>query len=48
MTVEKETEPRAEFLSLPQELQCYILGFIPWRDILRFTSVSFKLIDTVT
>ncbi|OJA12063.1 hypothetical protein AZE42_02194 [Rhizopogon vesiculosus] len=39
MTVEKKTEPRAEFLSLPQELQCYILEFIHWRDILRFTSV---------
>ncbi|OJA12064.1 hypothetical protein AZE42_02195 [Rhizopogon vesiculosus] len=39
MTVEKKTEHRAEFLSLPQELQCYILEFIPWRDILRFTSI---------
>ncbi|OAX31399.1 hypothetical protein K503DRAFT_87211 [Rhizopogon vinicolor AM-OR11-026] len=39
VTVEKKTELRVEFLSLPQELQCYILGFTPWRDILRFTSV---------
>jgi hypothetical protein len=37
--MENEMKP-TEFLSLPQELQCLILAFLPWRDILRLTSVS--------
>ncbi|KAG1743221.1 uncharacterized protein EDB91DRAFT_235469 [Suillus paluster] len=32
-------KPKAEFLSLPEELLSYILSFLPWRDILRCTSV---------
>jgi hypothetical protein len=33
-------KPKAELLSLPEELLTHILTFLPWRDILRCTSVS--------
>ncbi|KAG1734600.1 hypothetical protein EDB19DRAFT_1143135 [Suillus lakei] len=33
------TKRKAKFLSLPEELRFYILGFLPCRDILRCTSV---------
>ena len=36
----KEMKQKPEFLFLAQELQCYILNFLPWQDILRCTSVS--------
>ncbi|KAG0702060.1 hypothetical protein DFH29DRAFT_528715 [Suillus ampliporus] len=41
-------KPKAELLSLPEELQFYILRFLPWRDILRCTSVCKALRQTYT
>ncbi|KAG2341822.1 hypothetical protein BDR05DRAFT_964870 [Suillus weaverae] len=32
-------QPKTSFLSLARELLCYILSFLPYRDILRCTSV---------
>jgi hypothetical protein len=32
--------PKAELLSLPEELQLYILSFLPCQDILRCATVS--------
>jgi hypothetical protein len=38
----KNVKPKVEFLALAEELQSYILSFLPWQDILRCTSVSHK------
>ncbi|KAG1838914.1 hypothetical protein DFJ58DRAFT_120895 [Suillus subalutaceus] len=38
--------PRAEFLSLAEELQSYILSFLPCKDILRCSSVCKALRQT--
>ncbi|KAG2138340.1 hypothetical protein DEU56DRAFT_901314 [Suillus clintonianus] len=41
-----EMQPKSGFLSLAQELQLYILSFLPCRDILRCTSVCKALRQT--
>ncbi|KAG0704802.1 hypothetical protein DFH29DRAFT_1067803 [Suillus ampliporus] len=46
LEAEKDTKPKAEFLFLAEELQSYILSFLPWRDILRCTSVCKTLRQT--
>ncbi|KAG1746023.1 uncharacterized protein EDB91DRAFT_138672 [Suillus paluster] len=40
---QKNMKPKAEFQSLAEELQCFILTFLPYRDVLRCTSVSYNL-----
>ncbi|KAG2033721.1 hypothetical protein BDR03DRAFT_966730 [Suillus americanus] len=44
MMLQQENKPKAEFQSLAEELQSYILSFLPYRDILRCTSVSYNLL----
>ncbi|KAG2107423.1 uncharacterized protein F5147DRAFT_653298 [Suillus discolor] len=39
-------EPQTGFLSLAEELLCYILSFLPYRDILRCTSICRTLRQT--
>ncbi|KAG1746019.1 uncharacterized protein EDB91DRAFT_138725 [Suillus paluster] len=39
-------KPKAEFQFLAEELQCYILSFLPYQDILRCTSVCKTLHQT--
>ncbi|KAG1819910.1 hypothetical protein EV424DRAFT_1347358 [Suillus variegatus] len=39
-------EPQTEFLSLAEELLCYILSFLPYRDILWCTSICRTLRQT--
>ncbi|KAG2134476.1 hypothetical protein DEU56DRAFT_902008 [Suillus clintonianus] len=44
--MDHELKSKTEFLSLAEELQCYILSFLPCRDILRCTSVCKALRQT--
>ncbi|KAG1885177.1 hypothetical protein F4604DRAFT_1730113 [Suillus subluteus] len=46
MMLQQENKPKAEFQSLAEELQSYILSFLPYRDILRCTSVCKALRQT--
>lgn len=39
-----ELKLKTRLLSLPEELQVYILHFLPCRDILRCTSVSHNFV----
>ncbi|KAG1822734.1 uncharacterized protein BJ212DRAFT_1477149 [Suillus subaureus] len=43
---QQETKPQADFQSLAEELQSYILSFLPYRDILRCISVCKALRQT--
>ncbi|KAG2354133.1 hypothetical protein BDR07DRAFT_1495028 [Suillus spraguei] len=38
---------KLQFLSLAEDIHVYILTFLPYRDILRCTSVSITLLVTV-
>ncbi|KAG1758148.1 hypothetical protein EDD22DRAFT_1000165 [Suillus occidentalis] len=42
----KNGKPKVEFLALAEELQSYILSFLPWQDVLRCASVCKALRQT--
>lgn len=45
--LQQKTKPTAALQSLAEEIQSHILSFLPYRDILRCTFVSYNLLIDV-